>query len=184
MGSHARHIEPIAPQLARDGVVHVVPEQQPIGHDVASHTQAPPLQRWPAPHTGPEPHAQLPFAHRSACVASQATQATPLVPHVAVAGVRHVLPEQQPLGHDVASHTHTPPLQRWPTAHIAPAPHAHAPALQRSARTVSHATHAPPAVPHAAVLGVLHVDPEQHPPAQSAVHSGQVPLTHAPAAHA
>jgi hypothetical protein len=56
--------------------------------------------------------------------------------------------------------------------------------LHRSARTVSHATQAPPATPHVVVVGELHVEPEQQPPPQIAVHSGHVPLTQLPAAHA
>jgi len=35
---------------------HVVPVQQPAGHESASQTQAPPTQREPAPHGGPWPH--------------------------------------------------------------------------------------------------------------------------------
>jgi hypothetical protein len=60
--SHAVHVEPEAPQLVRERVSHTAPRQHPLGHEVASQTQSPPLQRWPPAHDGPSPHAQLPFA--------------------------------------------------------------------------------------------------------------------------
>jgi hypothetical protein len=40
-GSQVAHEEPPAPQRAADGATQVVPLQQPFGHEVASHTQAP-----------------------------------------------------------------------------------------------------------------------------------------------
>ena len=36
------HITPLMPQLVVLDVLHVVPEQQPVAHEVAVHTQAPP----------------------------------------------------------------------------------------------------------------------------------------------
>jgi hypothetical protein len=60
----------------------VFPAQHPLGHDVASHTQAPLTQRWPAPQAGPVPQVQLPFVQLSALVALQATHAAPLVPQL------------------------------------------------------------------------------------------------------
>jgi hypothetical protein len=51
---HCLHV-PLAPPPHIDVVwlatgTQVVPLQQPVGHDVASHTQAPPEQRCPVPH--------------------------------------------------------------------------------------------------------------------------------------
>ncbi len=42
----------------------------------------------------------------------QSTHTRPIVPQVVGASVVHVLPEQQPLGHDDASQMHAPPEQR------------------------------------------------------------------------
>lgn len=76
----------------------------------------------------------------------------------------HVLPLQQPVGHDTASQRHAPETQRWPLAHIAAPPHVQAPlALHPSAR-MPHDVHEAPAGPHAAaVRGDWQVEPEQHP---------------------
>lgn len=72
---------------------HVFPLQQPFGHDVASHVQAPAVE-------------QL-------CPDAQLLQATPPLPQVVFDSVLHwPLLSQQPLGHEVASHTQLVPLQR------------------------------------------------------------------------
>jgi hypothetical protein len=103
--------------------------QHPMGHDVASHTQAPFTQRCPAAHSGPPPHVELhappmhcwplghcalephwhaPLAQRSARVASQLVHTPPLKPQEArVVAVTHALPLQQP-AHVVASQVLTP----------------------------------------------------------------------------
>ncbi len=70
------------------------PLQQPFGHETASQTH------WPVVllHSCPDGHA----AH-----------AAPPVPHVPFDSEpyeTHVLPLQQPFGHEVALHTHCPPL--------------------------------------------------------------------------
>jgi len=44
-GSHAMHAPPLMPHVDSDGAWQVDPEQHPLGHDVASHTHAPPAQR-------------------------------------------------------------------------------------------------------------------------------------------
>jgi hypothetical protein len=80
------------------------PLQQPWEHEVALHTQLPePSQVWPdgqAPHVAPflpqdwpdsEPNgSQLPFGP----------------------------PLQQPIAHEVESHTHCPPLHSWPVPQV------------------------------------------------------------------
>ena len=82
--------------------------QHPLGHEVASQTQAVPLQRCPEGHI---------------------THATPPAPHAAGSSVvMQVVPLQHPFAHDVPSHTQVVPLQRCPDPHIThatpPAPHA------------------------------------------------------------
>ncbi len=110
--------------------------------------------------------------------------AAPLLPQLALAGVRHVVPSQQPEPHELASQTQLPDAQRCPTAQGAPEPHAHTPEGEHpSARTESQRTHATPVRPQLATLGALHVEPEQQPLAQIDVHSGHVPPVHVPAAH-
>ena len=52
--THCLHV-PLAPPphiavVWLDTATHVVPLQQPVGHEVASHTQTPPEQRCPVPH--------------------------------------------------------------------------------------------------------------------------------------
>ena len=60
-------------------------------------------------------------------------------------------PRQQPPEQDVASHLHTPFMQRCPSTHAGPPPHRHAPvAEQLSLVLAPHATQAPPAGPQAA----------------------------------
>jgi hypothetical protein len=106
---HAMHAAPPAPHAV--GVTpgtHAFPLQQPV-HDDASHTHAPETQCCPVPHAAPVPQRQAPAPSQpSAMRASHARHAAPgaaqLVPETGV----HVVPEQQPLGQDVASHTHAP----------------------------------------------------------------------------
>jgi len=109
---HATQVAPPVPQPAIEGAVHVVPEQQPDAHDVPSQTQEPTRQRWPAPHAGPLPHAQVPLAEQaSAVIPSQAMQAAPPTPQVEVPRMLQVDPEQQPLLQAAAQPLHTPPVQ-------------------------------------------------------------------------
>jgi hypothetical protein len=84
---HERQAMPPVPQAALlVPATHIVPEQQPPGHDTLSQTQLPPTQRLPAPQAGVLPHWQLPMAeHPSAVKLSQATQVPPASPQVATA---------------------------------------------------------------------------------------------------
>jgi hypothetical protein len=86
-GSHAMQAPPPAPHACTDGVLHVLPEQQPDRHVWAHPEQTPPT------HDSPPAHA----AH-----------AEPAIPHALDEGVVHVLPLQQPFGHDAALHTQAP----------------------------------------------------------------------------
>jgi len=88
-----------------------------------------------------------------------------------------VVPSQQP-AQDVASQLQRPPTHLWPAEHTAPPPQPHCPAAEQPSLTVvSHATHAPPAAPHVAGDGALHVAPVQQP-------SGHSQLLHLPAVQA
>lgn len=132
-GSQALHAAPPVPHRAA----------------VAGFTQVAPLQ---------QPAAQLAALQPlHACAvqvpAPQDAHAAPFFPHsvAAVPALHWPVASQQPVAQLVASHTQTPPEQRWPTAHTAPVPHAHAPAVQRSDR-VSHAVHIAPAAPQVAAV--------------------------------
>jgi len=146
--------------------------QQPLGHDVASHTHLVPLQCWPlaqAVHAAPPlPHAlsvlpaehvvallQHPLAqdvavhthcplplHRSPL--PHAWQLTPPTPQVPVDDVWHwPFASQQPLGQVVASHTHLPcVVHLWLAA---------------------HAEHCTPLTPQVSFDDVMHFPLEQQP---------------------
>jgi hypothetical protein len=148
--SQAMQLEPAIPQAATERVEQVAPLQQPPGHDVPSQTHRPLSQCWPPAHAADEPHAQLPsLAQWSALDGSQGLQAPPLAPQLPSVGVLHTLPVQQPVAHEVASHTHAPPTQRWPLAHGGPLPQAHTPFVEQvSAFVASQALHAAAPVPH------------------------------------
>ena len=149
--SQAKQVAPAVPQLASERVTQVVPLQQPLGHEVASHTQPLVVQRWPAAQAAPAPHEHAPVAlHRLAVLLSQATHAAPLAPQVASAGALHTAPLQQPVGHEVASQTQAPPVQRWPLAQGGPPPQRQAPCTEQvSALLGSQAMQIAAAIPHA-----------------------------------
>lgn len=94
----------------------------------------------------PLPHRHLPVAEQvSVRMGLQVVHATAPMPQEASVGGVQVEPEQQPFGQLAALH---------------PLP-AHTPLLQTPA---SHASHAPPADPHAApLLPATHALPEQQP---------------------
>lgn len=112
VASQAEQAAPAAPQAEALRGTQVSPLQQASGHDVALHTQAPPTQAWPSAHASFEPHAHAPPRQASLRVASQARQVLPVAPHAPSELVRQIAPSQQPLAHEVASHTHEPPRQR------------------------------------------------------------------------
>lgn len=101
--SQVTQAAPPAPHAAVPPVVHVDPEQHPLAQLVAVQlAQAPPEQPIPR----------------------QSSQAEPPLPQlVSVVPGKHAPAEQQPLGQDVASHTHAPPTQRCPTPHGSAVPH-------------------------------------------------------------
>jgi hypothetical protein len=103
------HAPPTGPQAAVEIVVQLRPLQQPLGHDVASHTQMPPLHRWPVAHCGPLPQAHMPFVHWLATTLLQLPHTTPPMPHEPSDGVVQLLPVQQPFGHELGLQVHVPP---------------------------------------------------------------------------
>lgn len=114
--SQGAHIAPLAPHALALRVVQVVPEQQPDGHDVASQTQLPIEQRWPAEHAAWVPHMHWPAVQRSAPVAEQVLQLTPPAPQLETVSVVVQMPlVQQPLEQLVELQ----PLQAW-LAHVWP----------------------------------------------------------------
>ena len=149
--SHATQVAPAFPQVATERLAQIAPMQQPLGHELASQMQRPPTQRCPPAHALFTPQEQTPAALQlSALVGSQARQAPPLVPQVASAVVLQVVPEQQPLAQEVASHTQAPAWQRWPVWQAAPLPQRQAPSGEQvSALAGSQLTHAAAAVPQA-----------------------------------
>jgi hypothetical protein len=111
--SHAVHAPPPAPHAAVDGVLHVDPEQHPVGHDVESQTQ-PAEHLCPGPHDGPPLHVHCPEAEQPSAVLPQDEQLVPTGAHADGERLVQVVPEQHPAGHDVASQTHAPLRHLWP----------------------------------------------------------------------
>lgn len=167
---HAAHAAPFVPHEEGDSDwygTHVVPLQQPAEHELPSHTHLPPTHSCPEPQAWPVPQVHTPAVHASP--EGHAAQAAPPVPQkvdVSEESGRHVLPLQQPLGHEVALQTHPEPVHCWPAAHCAAPLQVHAPAVQPLATVVLHAVQAPPPVPQFVTEGVSQVIPEQQPEAQ------------------
>jgi hypothetical protein len=108
--SQVTHAAPPNPQVAVERAAQVEPEQHPEGQLVVLQSlHTPPAQIRPA----------------------QFWQALPALPQlVLLVPGKQVVPEQQPLGHDVRSQVQTPVTQRWPAAHGPPAPHWQAPVVE------------------------------------------------------
>jgi hypothetical protein len=157
---------------------HAPCEQQPPGHDVPSQTQVLATQRWPAAQVSPLPQRQLPVDEQLSDRASHVTQVDPALPQALAARAAQVVPLQQPLGHDVASHTQAELTQRWPPAQAGPVPQLHSPeAPHRSALLVSQATQLVPLVPQVARVVGLQRLPAQQPPAHEVASQTQAPAT-------
>jgi hypothetical protein len=130
----ATHTLPNGAQAEVLIVLHVEPEQQPLGQlNTSQPAQAPETQ-----------------------LAAQVWQASPALPHAAaVLPAMHTLPEQHPVGQERPSQTQAPPRQRCPAPHDDPDPQTQAPlAEQPSASSGSHAWHVAPPTPQAAELDV------------------------------
>jgi hypothetical protein len=180
-GVQAVHMPPLDPHATSDtGVVQLAPWQQPLGHDVASHVQTPAAQCWPGPHAAPTPHLQTPSETQvSDWIVLHLTQVAPLAPHASDERALHAVPAQQLLGHDVASHTQSPPTHSWPGAHAALPPHSHLPVTEQAfALDESHAAHALPPMPHVESDDAWHCDPAQQPSGHEASSQTHAPPTH------
>lgn len=70
--------------------------QQPEGQLEASHTQMPPLQRWPVAQARPVPQEHSPAELQLSAVTPHGAHAWPVGPHASRSRVVHVLPTQQP----------------------------------------------------------------------------------------
>ena len=181
---------PPIPQSPTDGTAQALLRQQPFGHDCALQTHWLLLQRCPTAHCAPLPQRQPWAVQTVERVASQAAQATPLVPQVISDDMVQVAPAQQPIGHDAALQTQAPATQRWPAPQAAPMPHAHLPARQESATLALQATQAAAPVPQFISVGImLQVLPAQQPMQLFGLQAPrQTPLVHMPmlahAAHA
>jgi hypothetical protein len=156
VGSHVMQPPPIAPQALIDMGAQAVPLQQPIGHEAASHVQAPPTQCCPIPHGAPVPQAHAPFLHESARTSSHGTHIDPPAPQAPTEGAVQALPAQQPVVQVCAQPEHTPALQVWPAP---------------------HGVHAAPMVPHAVGEEVVQVFPLQHPVGQEVASHVHAPAT-------
>ena len=109
----ATQLMPLTPQAVNaEGVLQVLPLQQPSEHEVESHTQVVPLQRCPGAQLAPLPHWQLPFVHAFARTGSHAMQVAPAVAQVPVDCALQVEPVQHPEGHEVESQTQALLTQR------------------------------------------------------------------------
>ena len=170
-------LPPLPPQLVVDGeVTQVLPEQHPVGQDVESHLQAPETQCSPEGQRPPAPHEQDPEEQVVALVV-QLTHAAPPVPHVESPLVSHCPAlVQQPLAHDDALQTQTPPTHSWPCAQGALVPHLHWPPVQRSVEVEAQAVHVPPAVPQVALVCRSQVVPLQQPFGQDVAVQTQLPF--------
>jgi hypothetical protein len=106
----------------------VAPLQQPLVHEVESHTHAPPTHFCPAWHGAPAPHLQVPPLHVSESFGSHATQAAPLPPQAPSDGDVQVFPAQQPLAQLTLQPVQLPPAHASPALQVEhaepPAPHA------------------------------------------------------------
>jgi hypothetical protein len=125
----------------------VEPLQHPE-HDVSSQRHTPPEQCCPVPQGLPVPHRQEPLAEHVSAVMPHASHLEPLSPQsFAFGGVTQVVPEQQPLVHELELQMQEPPLHTCPAPHAAPVPHRQVPFVQLSADVELQSTHADPSAP-------------------------------------
>jgi hypothetical protein len=126
--------------------------QQPEAQLVASQTQAPPEQRWPAAQAAPPPQEQPPVAVQRSAVVPQERQVPASAPHWAlVVGETQTLPAQQPVGQLEELQTQLPPTHSWPGAQALLPPHLQTPVAQVSVVAVVQLTQELPLVPQVAV---------------------------------
>ena len=154
--SQATHPSPPNPHAPSERALHVGPEQHPVAHVAAHPLHVPEVQLSPP---GQLWHAVPPLP-----------QAPMLLPGSQSA------PAQHPVGQDTPSQTHVPFRQRCPVEQAAPVPQVHAPAVQLSVRSGSHAVHVEPATPQAVRDAGVHVRPSQHPSGHEVASQVQTPF--------
>jgi hypothetical protein len=146
VAAHGAHAAPALPHDVFDSLLSAsqVPALQQPGHDVPPHEQAPP-------------------AH--ACPDAHALQATPPAPHRADdcddCGT-HVLPLQQPVAHDDASHTHCPVVVLH-SCPVAQAPHVAPPVPHDAVDSEAYTSHVPIVPPLQQPLGQVFALHEHRP---------------------
>lgn len=202
VASHTEHADPALPQAASALGWHACTtsqhplEQLPALQAPPVHT--PPMQVCAAPHAGPVPQRQLPVAEQLLPLPVQSAHDAPCGPQVVSERVVHTLPTQQPVGHEVASHTHAPPTHRWLATQAAFVPQLHPPpiAAQPSDRLGVQVAHAAPAAAQVDMVSAVQVFPAQQPVGQEVAsqvqplplqlcpvpHAGSLPQRHAPLA--
>jgi hypothetical protein len=173
--SQTWHWAPLAPQAesAVPSGTQVVPEQQPVGQEVALQTQAPPEQTCPLPQAGPPPQVQAPVAAQPSATSPQSWQVVPGALQAWTPSGVQVFPKQQPSAHDVESQVQPAAVQRWPAAQAGPPRQVQEPLVQPSARSASQAWQAAPGIPQAARRGGSQPVAEQQPPGQDAASQAQ-----------
>lgn len=114
----ARQAPPFDPQALTDGVLQVLPEQQPVGQLVGLQAQAPFVHIRPGAQAGPAPHVQEPFVQPLAVEPHACPQAPQFVTSFAVS-MQLPLQLVWPGGQQTVVE-HLPPLQDWPLAHAWP----------------------------------------------------------------
>jgi hypothetical protein len=94
---------PFTPQVAETCWAQAPAWQQLPGQERASHTQAPPLQRWPGGHAAPAPHRQAPATVHASPPGAQSTQFWPRGAQVEADSAVHTPATQHPVGQVVES---------------------------------------------------------------------------------
>ena len=120
-------------------------------------------------------HVHAPSAEHPSPLVPQTVHDPPSTPHAVSDAVMHTLSEQHPFGHESASHVQTPSTQSSIGPQAAPVPHVHVPSLEQLFALDMHWLQAPPLAPHATALGVVHVEPEQHPFGHVSLHPAHAP---------
>ena len=147
---HATQAAPFFPQAVTLIGWHTPAAQQPLGHEVASQTHAPPWHRWPEGQVALAPQPHEPSARQVlACEALQAVHAPPSMPHWVADGAVQVVPLQHPVRQLVALHSQVPLTHCWPGAHAALVPQRQAPPTQVDEVVGLQVVHARPPAPHA-----------------------------------
>jgi hypothetical protein len=169
-------VAPSTPQAGPDGGdVQALFEQHPSGQEVPSQVQPPVVHRWPCTQAAPPLQVHAPCAEHPLPLVPQTVHPPPSTPHASTDAAMHTLSEQHPSGQDAASHVQTPPTHSSPAPHASPEPQTHVPAIEQSFAFDMHVTHAPPLAPHARAVGVVHVEPEQHPFGHVSSHPAHAP---------